>query len=322
MGACTLGLLTPLFTRALADGGVGRLAWLVDLVAHWQWLFIVCLALGLIAAFFVARRYLFFALLLPLPWVTASPALPAGTQGATLTVASANVHVSTTQVGPLAGWLALEEPDVVVLLEVSRALGPQLPSITQYPHQVVQADDSPFGIAVLSKWPLINTAIKEDADGITHIEAEVLMGQQRIQLLAFHPMPPLSPHFHQARNETLRRFAVQLQANGRPALLVGDLNATPWSSAFVGLEALGLRRATGLRPTWPAWGQGFAGIPIDHVLASRHWQVRQQHVSNPFGSDHLPVVVQLVLASDVSVGPVNTNDAFTSPLALRAASSP
>ncbi|MFY7942115.1 MAG: hypothetical protein ACOVOX_14520, partial [Burkholderiaceae bacterium] len=150
MGACTLGLLTPLFTRALADSGVGRLAWLVDLVAHWQWLFIACLALGLVAACFVARWHLFFAFLLPLPWVTASPALPAGAHGVTLTVASANVHVSTTQMGPLAAWLALEEPDVVVLLEVSRALGPQLPSITQYPHQVVQADDSPFGIAVLS----------------------------------------------------------------------------------------------------------------------------------------------------------------------------
>ena len=318
MGVCTLGLLTPLFTRALAEGGVGRLAWLVDLAAHWQWLFIACLALGLVAACFVARRHLFFAFLLPLPWVTASPALPAGANGVMLTVASANVHVLTTQVGPLAAWLALEEPDVVVLLEVSRALGPQLPSLTRYPHQVVQADDSPFGIAVLSKWPLINAAIKQDADGITHIEAEVHQGQQRIQLLAFHPMPPLSPHFHEARNETLRRFAVQLQSDGHPALLVGDLNATPWSSAFAGLEALGLRRATGLRPTWPTWGQGFVGIPIDHVLASSHWRVRQQHVGNTLGSDHLPVVVQLVLASGVSLGP----GAFTSPHGLRAASSP
>ncbi|XVJ71400.1 MAG: endonuclease/exonuclease/phosphatase family protein [Rhizobacter sp.] len=310
--------MTPLFTRALAEGGVGRLTWLVDLVAHWQWLFIACLMLGLVAACFVARRHLFFAFLLPLPWVTASPALPAGAHGVMLTVASANVHVSNTQVGPLAAWLALEEPDVVVLLEVSRALGPQLPSITQYPHQVVQADDSPFGIAVLSKWPLTNAAIKQDADGITHIEAEVLQGQQRIQLLAVHPMPPLSPHFHQARNEALRCFAVQLQADGRPALLVGDLNATPWSSAFAGLEALGLRRATGLRPTWPAWGQGVVGIPIDHVLASSHWRVKQQHVSNAFGSDHLPVVVQLVLATEAPPAP----GALTSPRGLRAASSP
>lgn len=317
MGASALGLLMPLLTQALPADGVGRFAWLVDLVSHWQWLFIACLALGLVAAFFVARRHLFFALLLPLPWVTASPALPVGTHGVTLTVASANVHVSTTQVGPLAGWLALEKPDVVVLLEVSHALGPQLPSITQYPHQVVQADDSPFGIAVLSKWPLINAAIEQDADGIPHIEAEVIHSQQRIQLLAFHPMPPLSPHFHRTRNEALQRFAVQLQADDRPALLVGDLNATPWSSAFAGLEALGLRRATGLRPTWPAWGQGFAGIPIDHVLASSHWRVKQQHVSNAFGSDHLPVVVQLVLAADGPPAP----GAFTSPLGLRAASS-
>jgi endonuclease/exonuclease/phosphatase (EEP) superfamily protein YafD len=291
----TLGMLTPPLTQALSKDAVGRFAWLADLAAHWQWLFLAGFALGLVAACFVARRYLFLALLLPLPWVTASPRLPGGTNGVTLTVASANVHVSTTQVGPLAGWLALEDPEVVVLLEVSRALGPQLVSLQRYPHQVVHADDSPFGIAVLSKWPLTNAAVKHDSDGIRHIEADVLQGEQRIQLLAFHPMPPLSSHFHAARNQALQRFATQLQASGRPALLVGDLNATPWSSAFAGLEALGFRRATGLRPTWPTGGQGLWGIPIDHVLASKHWHLVQHHLGPDLGSDHLPTVVRLAL---------------------------
>ncbi len=295
MGACALGLLTPLLTQALPRDVTGTVAWLVDLVAHWQWLFVACLVLGLVTAVFIARRCLFLALLLPLPWFTASPVLPVGTDGLTLTVASANVHVSTTQVGPLAQWLAQDEPDVVVLLEVSRALGPQLASITQYPHQLVHADDSPFGIAVLSKWPLTNAAVKQDADGTAHIEAELVRGQQPVQVLAFHPMPPLSPYFHAARNQALRRFARHLQATDRPALLVGDLNATPWSSAFAGLEALGLRRTTGLRPTWPAWGQGLWGIPIDHVLASHHWRVVREHLGPDLGSDHLPTVVQLVL---------------------------
>jgi endonuclease/exonuclease/phosphatase (EEP) superfamily protein YafD len=295
MSACTLGLLTPLLTKALSTEAVGRFVWLIDLVSHWQWLFVTALALGLVTALFFARRYLFLALLLPLPWGTASPVLPLGSGGGTFTVASANVHVSTTQVRHLANWLAVDEPDVVILLEVSRALGPQLASLRQYPHQVVHADDSPFGMAVLSKWPLTNAAARQDADGITHIEAEVIQDQQPVQLIAFHPMPPLSPHFHAARNEALQRFASQLNATDRPALLVGDLNATPWSSAFAGIETRGLRRATGLFATWPAWGQGLWGIPIDHVLASNHWRLVRHHLGPDLGSDHLPTVVRLAL---------------------------
>ncbi len=318
MGACALGLLTPVLTQAPPTGEVERLAWLLDLMAHWQWLFLAGLVLGLLVALFAARRCLFFALLLPLPWWTASPSWPSAQGNHTLTVASANVHVSTTQAVPLAQWLAQEQPDLVVLLEVSRVLGPQLTSFTAYPYQVVHADDSPFGIALLSKLPLTRSSVQHDADGIAHIEAELRVHNQTVQLVAFHPMPPLSPHFHQARNQALQAFAKKFQASGHPALLVGDLNATPWSSALVGLETIGLRRVTGLWPTWPASGQGWLGIPIDHVLASQHWRVKQQHLGQALDSDYLPVVVQLVLAADAPPAP----GALTSTQPPRAASSP
>ena len=298
MGACTLGLLTPLLTQAMSTGPVGHLMWLLDLVAHWQWLFVGGLALGMPMALFAMPRCLFFALLLPLPWWTAAPAVRLSQGDTTLTVASANVHVSTAQLGPLADWLTLVKPDVVVLLEVSRALGPQLVSLQQYPHQIVHADDSPFGVAVLSKWPLQASVVRQDSDGVAHIQTEVIWDQQRIHLLAFHPMPPLSPHFHAARNEAIRRFTSQLQTENRPALLAGDLNATPWSSAFAGLDALGWRRTTSLRPTWPSWGHGVVGIPIDHVLASEHWRVAQSGLGPDLGSDHRPVVVRLVRMPD------------------------
>jgi endonuclease/exonuclease/phosphatase (EEP) superfamily protein YafD len=301
MCACALGLLTPVLTQSLSNGGVTHATWVLDLAAHWQWLSVAALTLGLAVAFFVAKRCLFFALLLPLPWWTASPSWPLESSTAplaTVTVASANVHLSTTQVGALAQWLAKEQPDLVVLLEVSRALGPQLASLTAYFHQVVHADDSPFGIALLSKWPLTRSSLQHDADGIPRIEAEVQVHHQAVQMVAFHPMPPLSPHFHQARDQNLKTFAQQFQTSGQPGLVVGDLNATPWSSAFAGLAAMGLRRTTSLQATWPTAGQGWLGIPIDHVLATRHWKVLGYRMGPDLGSDHLPVLVQLALNTD------------------------
>jgi endonuclease/exonuclease/phosphatase (EEP) superfamily protein YafD len=74
-----------------------------------------------------------------------------------------------------------------------------------------------------------------------------------------------------------------------PTLVVGDLNATPWSSAFKGL---GLKRAGDLTGTWPA-ALGAFGLPLDHVLVSTHWSVAAAHVHGGLGSDHLALIVSL-----------------------------
>jgi endonuclease/exonuclease/phosphatase (EEP) superfamily protein YafD len=139
--------------------------------------------------------------------------------------------------------------------------------------------------------------VARDADGIPRIEAELALDARRhVKLTALHPMPPLSPHFHATRDQALRDLARSDNALDMPSILAGDLNATPWSTALSGLDALGWRRATGLRPTWPASGQGLLGIPIDHVLASRHWRVEGSSIGPDIGSDHRPTLVRLVLA--------------------------
>lgn len=51
--------------------------------------------------------------------------------------------------------------------------------------------------------------------------------------------------------------------------------------------------ATGLAPTWPTILKGASGIPIDHVLASRHWALVGSARGPGLGSDHLPVIARL-----------------------------
>jgi endonuclease/exonuclease/phosphatase (EEP) superfamily protein YafD len=292
-----LGLLLPWLANWVPVA-FERLHWLLDLAAHWQWLFAAALLLGSLT---LARRHpraLWALVLLPLPWWSASPALPhaSDTSSPTFTLASANVHVGTTQVTALAQWLAAAQPDAVVVLEVSPALARELSSLKDYPHQVVHADESPFGMALLSRWPLLHSTIVNDANGIPRIDAQLQWRTQTIALSAVHPMPPLSPHWSAQRNQTLLAVAQQHNTHEHPALVAGDFNATPWSSALVPLQALGWLRATGLRPSWPAVGQGVMGIPIDHVLASPHWRLQHHSLGPDLGSDHRPVLVQLSLA--------------------------
>lgn len=289
-----LGLLLPLPSNALA-GTSGPLPWLLDLASHWQWLFLAGLVLTALLGAWRDRRWLLPLLATPLPWLSAAPELPTGRGGPELRVASANVHLDSSDIAPLAAWLVQAQPDLLVLLEVSPPYAKALQQLPGYPHRLIHADSSPFGIALLSRLPLSHSGVEMDDQGIPHLRAQLRLADCNISMTAFHPMPPLSPDFHAGRDTRLREL---LQNSGeQPALLAGDLNATPWSSAFAGLDARGWRRASGLAPTWPSLGAGVMGIPIDHVLATRHWRLLAQERGPRIGSDHLPVLVRLGLAS-------------------------
>jgi endonuclease/exonuclease/phosphatase (EEP) superfamily protein YafD len=293
---CLVGLLLPLLSHLLANSA-GTLAWLIDLASHWQWLFWLGLVVFAGLACCHDKRWAVLLLALPLPWLTASAPAPASDpQEQVFAMASANVNLHSRNTQGLATWLAQEKPDVVVLLEVSPAYAQGLPMLRDYPFQHIVAENSPFGIAVLSRHPLQQIEVIEDAQGIAHIEAQLQWHGQPIGIIALHPMPPLSPQYHNVRNAKLAALTKQAAANAIPMVLAGDLNATPWSSAFSGLAQLGLRRASGLAATWPAVLQGVLGLPIDQVLVTHHWAVVARQVGPQLGSDHLPVLVHLVPA--------------------------
>lgn len=293
--AAIAGLLLPLLSHPLADAG-GAASWLIDLGSHWQWLFLLLL---LVSSAFLAvldRRWAIVLLAAPLPWLTASPPAPAGERTAdALVVASANIQYRNPEARALVEWLRAEKVDVAVVLEVAPVHVRELASMADYPHRRIVPDEGPFGIAVLSRHPLAEVKVIEGAAGIPRIETVVQLPRGRVRVTALHPMPPLRTEDHFARNRTLRTLAEATAASKEPAILAGDLNATPWSSAFAGLADRGLRRASGLAPTWPAAAVGLMGIPIDHVLVSRQWRVVASSTGPNLGSDHLPVLSTLAL---------------------------
>jgi endonuclease/exonuclease/phosphatase (EEP) superfamily protein YafD len=82
-------------------------------------------------------------------------------------------------------------------------------------------------------------------------------------------------------------------------IVVGDLNATPWSPAFRKVTATELRDAAdvhgrGLRPTWPAWSP-IPLVPLDHVLVSRGIGVSAVESAVIAGTNHRALLVTLVL---------------------------
>ncbi|MBS1196855.1 MAG: hypothetical protein H6R18_640 [Proteobacteria bacterium] len=291
--SCFAGLLTPLANAFLADSA-GRIAWIIDLTSHWQWLFVIGLVIGSGIAACKQKRWALALLALPLPWLTVSPLAPAASQAdKAFLVASANVHFGNQDPAPLIQWLAKTQPDIVVLIEISPEYAAALKKLPGYPHRHLAPQPDPFGIALLSRHPLRQIAALRNADGIPRIEAEIDWQGKSINIIGYHPMPPITPQHHATRNQELQSFAIRASQSKQPMIVAGDLNASPWSSAFHSLDKLGLWRASGLRPTWPAIGQGIIGIPIDHALVSAHWSVLESGLGPNLGSDHRPLLVKI-----------------------------
>lgn len=290
---CGFALLLPLLGRlwpSSSSSSSNAMVWLLDLVAHWQWLYAPgWLALCLLCC---ARswRWLLVAPLALLPLFTASMALSrAADRPPALTVAAANVHVANRDPAPLVAWLRAQPADVVVLTELTPAYADALVRLlgADYPHREFAPDDSPFGIGLMARIPLTAVEHHASADGIPFLTAMAEREGTPIRIVAVHPMPPMAAHWHGERDALLRMLSNQtLHA---PTIVAGDLNATPWSTALIGAESGGLLRTTSLAPTWPRWGHGVFGIPIDHILASPHWRQVASSRGPDIGSDHFPV---------------------------------
>lgn len=290
---CGLGLVLPLLNRLLPPSA-NTFAWLIDLAAHWQLLYApLWLMLCLLCAV-RSRRWLLLAPFALLPLWSASARLPDSDGGApALVVVAANVHVGNRDPAPLVAWLRAHPADVVVMSELapeyaqalSHALG------DDYRHRDLRPRPSPFGIGIVSRLPLRNAALIDDADGVQTLLADIDIGGRTARIVAAHPMPPLAPEWHGKRDALLSSIA--RQTGQQPLIVAGDLNATPWSTALIGTGRHGLLRTTGFAPTWPRSGQGAIGIPIDHVLASDHWRRGLTTRGPDIGSDHLPIRVAL-----------------------------
>ncbi len=109
---------------------------------------------------------------------------------------------------------------------------------------------------------------------------------------------------HRDRSERLRQaraVRAALRERGGPVVVTGDLNAVP-ESVEVGLVGQGLLDA------WAGAGRGSGATVvepprrIDYVLHSPDLRVRSVEVAPGQGSDHLPVVAELLLPQAEVVG--------------------
>ena len=139
------------------------------------------------------------------------------------------------------------------------------------------------------------------------VEVVLDLDGQPIHVLATHPVSPLTAERAAQRDRTLARLAVRATEQDAPVVVVGDLNATPWSPQLQAMaleaELIDSQVGFGLQPSYPA-ARGRLGIAIDHVLHSPELTTVARQLGPSFGSDHRMVHARLAPAAPGSAEPV------------------
>ena len=287
-----------------------------DLASHFSWHTWVALSVVLTTACFSMRvsfgekrlRWWHrFIMVLPpwlyLTWVTTPWAvLPLASNDPDaegLKILSWNIWVMNSSPEQVLDLVQNSQADVVALIEVGPDQAIVLKQLElRYPYCHWIPDHSSRGIAVLSR--IEGTRFRSfdlAGQGMPAIEVDVPAAgnHSSFRVMAVHTR---SPDLHQRtldRNEQLQSLSEWAALPGKPGIIVGDLNITPWSPPFSRMLVQGnLEDSRSYRGNFASWPTdlGHLAIPIDHALVTKNTTVlfRSVGTSAP-DSDHRPIVI-------------------------------
>ncbi len=331
LGTADVGAFPRRRSRPLAStllhGGIAGLAaatllaelgdqwWFADFFAHFRFQYIaVASALAALALALRRRALAAVACALIVPQLIVIAGVPVADRAQDappsqrIRIVTTNLQWSNTSLEALVAHFRNGQTDVIALQELTPAALPLIRALTKdYPY-VAPADweEQESGVVVLSRYP-IEAAQLHRVPWSPIVEATVRHPAGTFRLFAVHAPYPMSPslyELHQLYFDAWMRLTAQADL---PVIIAGDFNLTPWSARFRHAWRAGGLAFTGDYRVWPKTWPAHAtpmhylpalligGIPIDHVLVSRHFAVAANRRGPYVGSDHYPVTSDLVL---------------------------
>jgi endonuclease/exonuclease/phosphatase (EEP) superfamily protein YafD len=232
-------------------------------------------------------------------WVPPSVEVPGSAEP--LRVLSFNVFAANENYDEVMAYIAEVDADIVFLHESSRPWE-EAAEDADLGYRVVKSrdDDHIFGTLVL-----VRGEARVESFGFTAREprsvevVSALDSGREVALLGVHPVAPVSERDAGLRDAQMAFAANWASEQDLPTVIAGDFNASPWSHAFRSLLVRGdlrdSQRGFGLQQSFPASSNLVFRIPIDHVLVSNDIEVVGRRLDDPIGSDHFPVVVDLLV---------------------------
>ena len=239
----------------------------------------------------------------------------------TFTVMTTNVGNNRAEPEDLVPVIKDSGADLVAFQELSdrqaEAIKSELGS--EYPHQAIYPGGF-AGKALLSRFPILDSKQLHFSEVRPDLKTVVEIGGSEINLIIAHPPPP-RPHwrglkFDRQTWEQITSLA-ELAVKQSPAILLGDFNLADWWGEYAYLRKMGLKDAfqvagrdrghTLPRRIGP-WKRMltinrllsrltfFPMLRVDYIWYTEPLSCQQAWVGEDTGSDHLPVLAELVMS--------------------------
>ncbi|MCH2133626.1 MAG: endonuclease/exonuclease/phosphatase family protein [Phycisphaerales bacterium] len=308
---CWLGLIAILAAVVL-----GRLSFLVpflDWLAHFPAVYFLAAAVFTLALAAIGRwSSACFGLVVALACIVLflGPFIPRRGRHApvpepNLTVAVANVSIANPYRDEIVS--TLPDIDLLALLETGTAWTDTLDSLkSRWPWQWRELRDTPFGLSVLSRHPVTSAQwFKLTPGDAPALHVKLRVDGIDVDVLVIHTMSPQSPGMLLTRDAQFRTLAEIINELSTNVVVIGDLNATAWSSSMQHMmDMTGLRQSRtveGIRGallgTWPSQAPSVLRIAIDHCLIRGNIEPVSNRTIPLKWSDHHGLVVDLAVSS-------------------------
>lgn len=242
------------------------------------------------------------SLLLPYTSIYSVEVPDAVVPGDRIRIVSLNVQASNRNVTDVLALVRETRPDLFFATETNFFWQSALaPLQGDYPYRVVARRNDYWGMMLFSKLPLEQGEERHLIAGyIPSIKARVVTPSgRRLTFHGLHPKPPIQ-RSGVMRDAELLLVAREVRAKRETAVLAGDFNDVPWSPAMRLFKRVG-----GLQD--PRVGRGFfmsfsarypiIRWPLDHIMVAPGIKLSHFGRLRSVGSDHFPVMADLVITS-------------------------
>lgn len=222
----------------------------------------------------------------------------------TLRLLVSNVKQSNSDYQKLIDLVKQTQPDLALFMETDTKWAKALEAVAGDLELCLQHPlDNSYGMILYSRLPMRQKQIRFlTNEEVPSFDCDVALEDSSVvRVMTVHPEPPVVHGDTIGRDAEIAKVARLVEKEDRPTIVTGDLNDVAWSPGtrrFVRISRLlDPREGRGQYNSFDA-RYFFLRWPLDHIFLSSHFQVVAMKRLPFIGSDHFPMLYDLVLLSD------------------------
>jgi endonuclease/exonuclease/phosphatase (EEP) superfamily protein YafD len=222
-------------------------------------------------------------------------------KGAEVDLLTINIERDSSHAGAIAERVLELDPDLLLIQEYTpstRDACLKVGLVGAYPHVWEDATEGWFGCAVLSRFPIMGSEVREIGERPMGVVVLQVAGQ-RVTVVNVHVQAPIYPRDIVPWNAAFDDLTSLAEATEGPVIMAGDWNATGTHPPMRDLLRSGTLRDAHrnlrrwLPRTWPTGKRYPPLLCLDHVLVSPTIEVLGASEVTVEGTDHRALLVGL-----------------------------